>query len=315
MERAKEAMELTAKYAQLAPAIPHAQHMHGHELLRSGRTEEAIQQFLKTKQLEETYYRTEKIAPQYDWHHSHNLQLLAMAYQTMGQMQAAGALYREAFATPGYTEFLEYNRRAWPEFLVNRGRYDEALAAAQELLQSPWAMARMAGHTLAGQALLGLNRVEDARDELHAAERESEALPPRMAAALPYPTVLRAEILMRENQTKEAEELLTDVEKSVLAMPGPDAWCTATFQLEAIARGARNAGDWELAGFTARNIIEHNPNYAGGYYAMALVARHAGNAAAESKMLMSAQKLWAKADADLPELKDARQPLAAAARH
>jgi len=53
----------------------------------------------------------------------------------------------------------------------------------------PFAMARLAGHTLAGQCLLAQNRMDDAKDEFNAAERESEALAPRVAAALPYPTV------------------------------------------------------------------------------------------------------------------------------
>lgn len=302
MGRIPEALELTGKYAKLAPAIPHARHMHGHELLRSGRTEEAIQEFLKTKELEENYYQAENIPAQYDWHHAHNLQLLAMAFQSLGQMKKAANLFREAFASPAYTDFLEYNRRTWPEFLLNRGRHEEALEAARELTQSQWPLARLAGHTLAGQALLALNRMNDAKDELNAAERESEVLPPRTTAALPYPMVLRAGILLRENQMQDAEALLMDVEKSILAMPGPDAWSAATFQLETIARSARDAGDWELAGFTAQNIMGHNPNYAGGYYAMALVAEHAKNKTAKARLLASAQKFWVKADADLPEL-------------
>jgi tetratricopeptide (TPR) repeat protein len=308
--RINEALELTAKYARLAPAIPHAHHMHGHELLRSGRTEEAIQEFLKTKELEGNYYRVEKIPAQYDWHHAHNLQLLAMAYQSLGQMKSAGKFFHEAFATQAYTEFLEYNRRAWPEFLINRRRYDEALEASRELTQSPFAMARLAGHTLAGQCLLAQNRMDDAKDEFNAAERESEALPPRVAAALPYPTVLRAQILLRENHTEEAESLLVGVEKSIRSMPGPDAWSSSTFQLETIAQGAREAGDWNLAGFTARNMMEQNPGYAGGYYALALVARHEHDPAAEERLLASAQKLWSKADSDLPELTESQRKLA-----
>ena len=34
---------------RLAPAIPHAQHMHGHALMRSGRTQEAIVEFLRDR--------------------------------------------------------------------------------------------------------------------------------------------------------------------------------------------------------------------------------------------------------------------------
>jgi len=304
--RAKEALELTARYAALAPAIPHARHMRGHGLLRSGRTEGAIQEFIKTKELEDAYYLREKVPARYDWHHAHNLQLLAMAYQSLGQVKAAERFYKEAFAMPGYTEFLDYNRRAWPEFLLNRGRPEEALEAARQMMESQWPLARVAGHTLMGEALLTMNKINDARDEMSAAERESEALPARMAAVLPYPTQLRAEILLRDGQTQEAEALLIDTQKAILAMPGPDAWCTATFQLETIAKGAREAGDWELAGFTAKNMMEHNPNYAGGYYAMALVAAHAKDKTAEARLLASARHLWERADSDLTELRGIR---------
>jgi len=132
--------------------------MHSHELLRTGRTEEAIAEFQATKELEDTYYRVEKIPAQYDWHHAHNLQLLALAFQSLGQVKSAARLLQQAFASPAYTEFLEYNRRARPEFSLNRGRPDEALAASRELTQSPWPMARLAGHALAGQSLVALNR-------------------------------------------------------------------------------------------------------------------------------------------------------------
>ena len=118
----QEALARSADYARLAYAIPHAHHMHGHELMRMGRTEEAIQEFLKTNELEETYYRTENIPPQYDWHHAHNLMLLAMAYQSLGQMKAAEARLREAYSLPAYTDLAEFNRRAWPEFLLARGQ-------------------------------------------------------------------------------------------------------------------------------------------------------------------------------------------------
>src|SRR5437763_179446 len=120
MGRSKDALEESALYAHMAPAIPHAHHMHGHALMRTGRTEEAIGEFLKTKELEENYYRSEKIPASYDWHHAHNLILLAMSYQSLGQMKSAEALFHEAFSSSAYTDFLEYNRKCWPEFLLSR---------------------------------------------------------------------------------------------------------------------------------------------------------------------------------------------------
>jgi tetratricopeptide (TPR) repeat protein len=311
MGRSKDALEESALYARAAPAIPHAHHMHGHALMRAGRTEEAIGEFLKTKELEESYYRSEKIPARYDWHHAHNLTLLAMSYQSLGQMKSAEALFHETFSSPAYTDFLDYNRKCWPEFLLSRGRFQEALLAARELTKSEWPLAQLAGHTLAGQALLGMGSVAEAKEELTLAERETEGLPARAIATLPYPTALRADLLLQEKNTAEGEPLAMDVAKSIAAMPGPDAWMAALFELESMAQSARNAGDWELAGFLAQQMILHNLNYAGGHFAYGLAAEHAGHSAEARQAFAAAEKLWGKADKDLPELEQIHKQLAA----
>jgi len=311
MGRSKDALEESTLYARMAPAIPHAHHMHGHALMRAGRTEEAITEFLKTKDLEENYYRSEKIPGRCDWHHAHNLTLLAMSYQSLGQMKSAEALFHETFSSPAYTDFLEYNRKSWPEFLLSRQRFQEALLAARELTKSEWPLARLAGHTLAGQALLGMGSVAEAKEELTLAERETERLPARAVSTLPYPAALRADILLHEKNTTEGEPLATDVAKSIQAMPGPDAWMAALFELESMGQSARNAGDWELAGFLARQMILHNPNYAGGHYAYGLAAEHTGNSGEARQAFAAAEKLWSKADRDLPELELIHKQLAA----
>lgn len=300
--RTKEVLEETATYLRFAPAIPHAHHMHGHELMRAGRAEEAITEFLKTKALEEEYYRAENIPSRYDWHHAHNLQLLAMSYQSLGQMKSAEAAFREAFSVPAYTDFLEFNRKAWPEFLLGRGRYEEALAASRELTKSPWPLARLAGYTLAGQALLAIDRPNEAQDELSRAEQETEQLPVNLVASSPFPGTLRADLLLRDEKTEEADALLQDVVKMTLSRPGPDAWSAARFELESIARRARKGGDWNLSEFVAREMIQHDPAYAGGYFALGLAADHAGRSAQAREQFAAAEKYWAKADKDLPEL-------------
>jgi tetratricopeptide (TPR) repeat protein len=309
--RTKEALEESEIYVRLASAIPHAHHMHGHELLQSGRTEEAIREFLQTKELEDNYYRTENIPARYDWHHTHNLQLLALSYQSLGQMKSAEAMFREAFASSGYTEFLDYNRRVWPEFLLDRGRFQEALEAARDLQKSEWPMTRLAGHTLAGQALLAMNRTSEAQEEEARADRETEATPVAAIAALPYPGVLRAGILLQEKQTAKAEALLKEIEQNIRATPGPDAWSAALLELGSIARSARESSDWELAEFTAGEMIAHAPNCAAGYFALGLVARHRGDAAGAQQQFARAEKLWNSADKDLPELERIHQTSAA----
>jgi tetratricopeptide (TPR) repeat protein len=202
------ALEQSEEYVRLAPAIPHAHHMHGHNLRRVGRTEEAIQEFLKAEQLENDYYRAENIPAQYDWHHAHNLQLLAMSYQALGQMKAAEAAYREAYSLPAYIDLAEYNRRAWPEFLLERGRAQEALEVSRDLVKSRWAMGRFAGHALAGRALLAINHPEDAKSELVLAEEEMEQLPTSAIKVLEDAVMLRAEIFLREKNWEKGNALM-----------------------------------------------------------------------------------------------------------
>ena len=89
-------------------------------------------------------------------------------------------------------------------------------------------------------------------------------------------------------------------------MPGPDAWTEALYRLESIARAAREAGDWDLAAYTAEQMREHDPAYAGTRYALALVAEQRGDTAAAGREFTAAVDLWKDADPDLAVLRDAR---------
>jgi tetratricopeptide (TPR) repeat protein len=293
---AKEATQESEKYVRLCPAIPHAHHMHGHNLRRSGHTEEAIEEFLKAQQLENAYYRAENIPAQLDWHHAHNLNLLAMSYQALGQLRAAEAAFREAFSLPTYTDFADFNRKAWPEFLLDHGRVEESLSASRALAESRGPMARFAGHALTGRALAAMNRLEEAKSELNLAEREMEQLPPAVIKLLVDGEVLQAEIMLREGKREKGNVLAKKIEEEIVAVPGPDAWSEALFQLEYMARMARETDDWDLAESTAQKMIQHDPSYAGGYLALGLSAQHRGDVAAAKREFTKADELWSKAD-------------------
>src|SRR5260370_6165538 len=185
--RFRDALEQARIYAQSAPQIPHAQHMYGHELRCVGRTEEAIQYFLKAETLENAYYRRENIAASLDWHHAHNLSLLASAYQYEGQLHLAERYFAEERQLTPFTEYAAFNRKDWPEFLLNRGDFSRALEAAKEMAVSGSALSRAAGHCLAGIALVALHRGSEPSAELNAAQTESRGLNRIDAAAVsPY---------------------------------------------------------------------------------------------------------------------------------
>jgi len=308
------ALEEGEAYARLAPAIPHSHHMWGHDLRRVGRIDDAIAAFQRTDALEKAYYAAEKIPAGLDWHHVHNLDLLATAYQHKGQMKRAEETLRDAAALAAVTEYQEFNQKALPIFLLGRARWSAALDSTQAFTAGKWASTRAVGHSLAGHALLALGRLDDAKQALQAAEREAATLPTLVGglavsrgAVVPYVDTLRGEILLREGRADEGRTLLKDVQKRLRALLGPDAWIQSLFRLESIARTARDVGDWELAEYTAAQMLEHDAAYGGSHLAMGLVARQRGDADAAARALAAAGRYWRDADPDLPELAQLRQ--------
>jgi tetratricopeptide (TPR) repeat protein len=311
------ALEHGEVYARVAAAIPHAHHMWGHDLRRVGRVDEAIAAFKKTDALEKAYYAAEKIDARYDWHHVHNLDLLAGSYQHKGQMRLAEATLREALAQPAVTDRLAFDQKGLAMFLIDRDRFEEGLAAARALGESRWSVARTVGRVFAGEALLGMKRRAEAEQELAAAQAALQEVPSAVAGisvsrgqVKPYVDMLQAKLMLTTDAAKEGRAILQEVQRVLRATPGPDAWMSALFRLESVARAAREAGDWELADFTARQMLEHDGAYGGSHLAAALVARHRGDAAAADTAFASAARYWRDADADLAELKLTRRAAA-----
>lgn len=304
-----KALEHGEAFARLSPAIPHAAHMWGHDLRRVGRVDEAIVQFLRADSLERAYYAAEKIEPAFDWHHGHNLDLLAQSYQHKGQMKLAEATMREAAALGEVDARSAFSHRELPNFLIHRGRYDEAIEAAHAMTLSEYPQARATGHALAGQARIALGRVDEAGADLEAAEGALEEVPkiapgviPRRSIVEPWVESLRGELFLRTGKAEEGRSVLEKVQRAHRAVLGPDAWTQTLFLLESMARSARELGEWELAEFTAGQMLDHDPAYGGSHLAMALVLLHKGDEAGAAREFAEAERLWPDADADLAEL-------------
>jgi tetratricopeptide (TPR) repeat protein len=298
-----KALEHGAAFAALAPEVPHARHMHGHALRRVGRTEEAIAEFLAADRLEQDYFRTEKLAPEHDWHYQHNLDLLAASYQYLGQMKQAEVRLKASFALPTALLVQEVNKREWPVFLLARGRIDESLAAAGTLAGHPSPVVSAIGHVEAGEALLTAGRFAQAADESNAALAALRRATEGQNLVAPALKQLQGEFFLRTGQGQKGRTMLDQVAREVRARPGPDNWSEALFTLEAIARAARDVGDWELARGMARQLFEHDPSYAGTHFALALVAEHDGDAGKARAEFALARGYWHNADPDLIELK------------
>jgi len=296
--RVQDALTQGATYAKMAPAVPHARHMDGHNLRRAGRIDEAIEEFSAADALETAYFAAEKIPVEYDWHYQHNLDLLATSYQYIGQMRKAEELFKRSFGIPSTLLVQEFNKREWPVFLLARGRAQEALTAANTMAAHRSPVVSATGHVEAGRARLALGQFKEAADEGNAALRLMRGTEGAGIVADSL-QAFQGEFFLRTGKAPQGRPMLEEVVRKVRARTGPDAWAQALFTIEAIARAARDVGDWELAGWTARQMVEHDPNYAGSHLAMALVAEHAGDAQAARAERALVAKYWKNADPDL----------------
>jgi tetratricopeptide (TPR) repeat protein len=304
-------------YAEAAPGIAHAQHMYGHDLRRVGRVDDAIREFSEADSIERAYYASENVPREYDWHHPHNLTLLALAHQYQGRVAEAERLLRDKATIRPLGSWNEYyNRQSVPEFLVLRARWSEALEAGRALQGNAAPGARAAGHLWAGWALLGQGDARGAGDELAKARRALGKDGGRSGTFLgPQLETLDGAIALRGSGRRRDKAIaqLAGVQRRHRAQSGPDAWIEALFGLELIARTARDAGAWEFARASAQEMVAHDSAYAGAHYAVGLAHEALGDPGAARSAFARAVALWAKADTGLPELADARRRLGAVA--
>jgi tetratricopeptide (TPR) repeat protein len=308
--RIDDALKQAEEYVRLAPAIPHAHHMLGHDLRRVGRIDAATAAFQKAYELETDPSRAAQVPPAYDWHHQHNLDLLATSHQYVGQMGTAARFMRMSFQIPSPLVVQEFNKHEWPAFLLARGRADDARAAADVLKTSPATVVRGIGHVMTGRALLAQRRFAEAAEASNLALRELRSAGPEASLAAPYLQSLQAEFFLRTGDREKALVSFREVRRKIRALPGPDGWSQGLFRLESIGRVAVESGAWELAAETSADMMAHDASYGGTQYIAALVAEHRGDREATLRHLELADRAWRAADPDFGDVADVRGRIA-----
>lgn len=299
------------RYAALADGVPQAHHMWGHDLRLVGRIDEAIEQFETANQLEELWYKNDGLDPSLDWHRPHNLDLLSRSLQHEGRMREAEVYIREAMQLQPMTMYAGYGKKALPDFLIARGRYEEAVAAAAPMQQSKWPLGRLGGHLVKARALLAMNKVAEAQAEYDAAEKEIPDCKAEFKGVVTFDRVagdqlneVKGELLLRDASDadqKQGADLLREAADSLSSHHGADA-LAELYLLEHIGKVARQQGKWVLARHVADLMLAFDPNYFGSHYAAAQVAEHGGDTAKASQEMAAAKGLWKRADPGLPEL-------------
>lgn len=301
----QKALEHGKAYAGLAPNLAHALHMYAHDLMKTGNADEAIAQMKQTDNIERNLYKSEQYESMYDWHHIHNISLLALAYQYQGRIGEAEVLVKERYQTarPISPEQTFYNKMGYPALLINQNRNAEAMPMVTELTTAKTPGERSIGHSLLGMIQLKNNQLDLARQSLKASLDElKEAKKGKNSGRLsswlePHPKFLSALIALTDPE--EREKGLADIRKFQLSAHkqfGPDPWAEALFQLEAIVQVAWQLNLPEFAEESTKLLAKHDPNYPGTHFALARLATHKGDTETAKREQQLARQGWAKAD-------------------
>ena len=221
--------------------------------------------------LERQYYSTEQIAAEQDWHHGHNLHLLGTVERRMGRDKESELLYKEAYDLKE-REPLGAGWYATPyvEFLLGKGRFDDALTAARTLGSREFKMQHYIGEALAGQALLGLGHVEEARKSaaraasLYRAARKETAgtrYARRAPKKHPYEETLKGLLELHGRNPEKGEKRLLKMADELAANTRFDAWGEGLFHLDRIAAEAQRSGRPKLAVDLAERMKKIDPEF------------------------------------------------------
>lgn len=262
-------------YAADAASVPHAQHMLGHVLPRVGGLQEAVTQFEKAEQLHEAYERAEQLRPGDDWHRAHNLHLLGHMYLRMGRLTDAEATFRKQVAIPTYVPHREGDRYSLIEFLLLRGRAEEALALARTMAAAPGpGSGPLVGHALEGEALLALGRLDEARAAAQAsaaalADLERAKTREASEAILQYSdyakeTQAEVDLWTSGPAREKGEKVLLDLADEMVESASIDGWGVGLFWIERVAAEARRAGRDALVAGLHERMKKIDPSYTPG---------------------------------------------------
>lgn len=91
-----QALDHAKKMAEIATDSSHAQHMLGHVLPRFQEWQQAKDQFNKAADIHKSWTEKYSFELTYDWHYSHNLDLMAITYVSFGQVDEAVEMFKSS---------------------------------------------------------------------------------------------------------------------------------------------------------------------------------------------------------------------------
>jgi len=261
----EQAANQASIFVHLAPSLPHAHHMYGHELLRRGKVEEAVAQFEQADALAEVSWADDQSALMHDWHYRHNLNLLAAAYRHAGRFQKAEAVLKKLARLPCWSETDEYYQAQLAAFLLEKGRYTDAMRSLRDYMRPHTGVGYFFEHIIKGSISANSPNSTVASAELSKATKYLRDLDPGWKPGLQsWIEALRTQIEIAQLRRAAARQRLISEIQALEASPGTDAWSDALFHLEYFGEIAARAKLWDAARSSGERLRRLAPNYSEG---------------------------------------------------
>ena len=319
-------------YGTLAPKVGHAVHMPGHTYVHVDRWDDAAKAFEGSAEVDRAYIRdnneeTDHAAGPY----GHNVHFLAMVYGYQGRYRDAIRASQElldATNKPGEEKSRTAfeGRISMMRAMVRFEKFDEILAGKLPEAGNYESFKAWRYYATA-LAKLGKGDAVAARAELDTLEREIAWLKDKFGKAKDIPQAgrqrqqlralgvapleLHARLLVREGKADEAiAKLKEGIEEEIkLGYSEPPLY---PVPMEEIAgKLCLELKRWKEAEDFFRAALDRDPGSGRAYFGLMQAQQALGKDAEARASYAKFVKAWAKADADLPEMKRAKELAAA----
>lgn len=340
---AERALESARKLPQLAPSSGHMTHMPGHVYYRLGEYEKAREAFLTAWRVDEAYMKAQNIAPVNNWNYTHNLDYLVGNCAEDGRYAEGlrwATLLQNISPPPervkanglGYMIYGGYTAVA--RLQMRYGFWAEAAASLKQTLAQHQLASNLAQGYLKGLLAYATGMAAIEKNDLKEAEANLQRLDQLMqqlaaekmqfgsdwyaghgkrvleVAALE----LRGIILNLQGKPEEAiQQLQAGVEKEKeLGYWEPPHYTRPV--LESLARVYLQTGKTVEAREAYQKILQLRPRSGHANLGLARTFWQENKKAEAAQAYADFLKIWANADATLPQMNEARTRLATKSR-
>jgi tetratricopeptide (TPR) repeat protein len=316
-------------YGSLAPKIGHAVHMPGHTYVHIDRWDDAARAFESSAEVDRAYIRDNKETTDHAaGPYGHNVHFLATVYGYQGRYRDAARASQELLdATKAPDEQKSRTaiegRISMLRALVRFEKYDEILNGKSLPDEGAFEVLKAWRYYALGLAKIGKGDVAATRSQIETLEREiawmkekfgkAKDLPQagrqrqQLRALAVAPLELQARVFAREGKADEAVAKLREGVEEEIKLGYSEPPLYPNPMEEVAGKVCLELKRWKEAEEFFRAAIERDPGSGRAYFGLMRAQQALGKDAEARDSYAKFVKAWAKADADLPEMRQAKE--------